>query len=175
MITIYQHIGHSPIGPMTILSTETGICFLDFTPTADMAAERFIASHFPIARQEPEGGLTKLAEKELEDYFAGNLARFTVPVELIGTTFQRRVLNLVAAIPYGTTKTYGQIARELGQPGASRAVGGANMKNPIPIIIPCHRVVASGGLGGYGGKSGNTSIKRKLLELEGAFAGQMGF
>ncbi len=102
--------------------------------------------------------------RELEEYGSGRRTQFTFPVEPEGTDFDRQVWEAVAAIPYGETTTYGEIARRLGKPGAARAVGTANGRNPVPPVIPCHRVVAAGGgLGGYGG---GLPLKRKLLDLE---------
>ncbi len=101
---------------------------------------------------------------ELDAYFAGELHGFTVPLDLRGTEFQRRVWELLLNIPYGETRTYGQIASALGRPQASRAVGQAIGTNPVAIIVPCHRVIgASGGLVGYGG---GLHRKRALLKLE---------
>jgi methylated-DNA-[protein]-cysteine S-methyltransferase len=105
------------------------------------------------------------AERQIRDYLKGRLRRFTLPLALTGTPFQKAALEQVARIPYGETMTYGQIARVLGRPGAARAVGAANARNPLPIVIPCHRVVAAQGLGGYGG---GLDMKRELLELEGS-------
>ncbi|MEM6562638.1 MAG: methylated-DNA--[protein]-cysteine S-methyltransferase, partial [Planctomycetota bacterium] len=102
---------------------------------------------------------------QLSAYFAGELQTFTVPLAPSGTPFQQSVWAELRKIGYGDTRTYGDIAASLGKPGASRAVGAANGANPIPIIIPCHRVTAAGGkLGGY--SAGGPSVKRKLLDLE---------
>lgn len=102
--------------------------------------------------------------RELTAYFAGELRQFTVPVHLEGTEFQRSVWDQLLRIPYGETWSYGQLAAELGKPNASRAVGLANGKNPVSIIVPCHRVIgASGAMTGYGG---GLDRKVRLLELE---------
>jgi len=112
----------------------------------------------------PEGGLERQVAKELNEYLHGRRKQFTFAVEAEGTEFNKRVWERVARIPYGQTVTYGEIAREFDNPGAARAVGTANGRNPIPIVIPCHRVVATGGkLGGFGG---GLPLKRKLLDLE---------
>ncbi len=107
------------------------------------------------------------AAAELEEYFAGTRTDFDVALELDGTTFQREVWDELTRIGYGETITYGELARRVGRPRGPRAVGQANGRNPIPIIVPCHRVVASGGIGGYGG---GLKIKRALLALEGVTA-----
>jgi methylated-DNA-[protein]-cysteine S-methyltransferase len=112
----------------------------------------------------PETVLERQAAAELEEYLAGRRTEFTVPLGPKGTAFDHRVWDAVAAIPYGETVTYGEIARAIGNPNGARAVGTANGRNPVPIIIPCHRVVATGGkLGGYGG---GLPLKRRLLDLE---------
>ena len=102
---------------------------------------------------------------QLEEYFAGERTEFDVDMELDGTTFQKEVWTELGRIPYGETITYGELARRVGRPNGPRAVGQANGKNPVPIIVPCHRVVASNGIGGYGG---GLRVKRALLALEGA-------
>jgi O-6-methylguanine DNA methyltransferase len=96
-------------------------------------------------------------------YLEGKLQRFSLKLDLRTTPFRRRVLKEVAAIPYGEVKTYGEIALLAGKPKASRAVGSANACNPIPIVIPCHRVVAATGLGGF---AGGVKMKKSLLEME---------
>ncbi len=107
--------------------------------------------------------LRKTAQ-ELSEYFAGNRKEFDIPLNPKGTDFQKSVWNALCTIPYGKTMSYGQVAAQIGNPKASRAVGMANNKNPIPILIPCHRVIgANGKLVGYGG---GIWIKQKLLELE---------
>jgi methylated-DNA-[protein]-cysteine S-methyltransferase len=108
------------------------------------------------------------AARQLRAYFAGQLREFQLPLDIEGTGFQKRVWGQVAAIPYGETRSYLQIAQALGSPGAVRAVGAANGANPVPIVVPCHRVIgAKGKLVGYGGGLG---MKKRLLELEGALA-----
>ena len=104
------------------------------------------------------------AVEQLSAYFAGELTEFDLDLELAGTEFQRRVWAALRTIPYGETRSYGQIAEQIGSPGASRAVGLANGRNPIGIIVPCHRVIGStGGMTGYGG---GIDRKRALLALE---------
>jgi methylated-DNA-[protein]-cysteine S-methyltransferase len=104
------------------------------------------------------------AAAQLEAYFEGKLRRFDLPLDLGGTNFQRRVWAELLTIPYGETRTYAEVAASIGHPAATRAVGAANGQNPIAIIVPCHRVVRTGGgLGGYGG---GLDAKRALLDLE---------
>lgn len=108
--------------------------------------------------------LVKRAAKQLEQYFAGSRRQFDVDLHVAGTDFQVDVSLALAAIPFGTVATYQDIAREVGVPNGYRAVGNANAKNPFPIVVPCHRVVAKSGLGGY---AGGLDVKRTLLLLEG--------
>jgi methylated-DNA-[protein]-cysteine S-methyltransferase len=108
--------------------------------------------------------LLEEAARQLRAYFAGEAREFDLPLDLAGTEFQKRVWRELLAIPYGETRGYGQIAVAIGSPKAVRAVGAANGANPIPIVVPCHRVVgAAGKLVGYGG---GLALKRRLLELE---------
>jgi methylated-DNA-[protein]-cysteine S-methyltransferase len=127
--------------------------------------------------QKPEAGWERSeapfrdALRQLNGYFAGKLRRFDLPLAPEGTAFQQTVWRALQTIPYGETLSYGGLARRIGRPSASRAVGAANGRNPIPIIIPCHRVIgAAGSLTGFGG---GLSTKRKLLELEGALPGSL--
>jgi methylated-DNA-[protein]-cysteine S-methyltransferase len=101
---------------------------------------------------------------QLEEYFAGERTEFDIPMELDGTEFQRQVWRELSRIPYAETISYGELARRVGRPKGPRAVGQANGRNPIPIIVPCHRVLASNGIGGYGG---GLPMKRALLAVEG--------
>jgi methylated-DNA-[protein]-cysteine S-methyltransferase len=119
-------------------------------------------------RRESEGPVPRVvakAAKQLEEYFAGTRRAFDVPLaDVKSTEFQREVWAALVGIPYGEVRTYGDVALSVERPRASRAVGNANHVNPYPIVVPCHRVVASTGLGGYGGSEG---VKRYLLEIEG--------
>ena len=109
--------------------------------------------------------------RELEEYFAGQRREFTFALDLRGTDFQLACWRALLAIPYGETRTYADIARAVGRPRGFRAVGRANNRNPVAIVVPCHRVTASDGtLCGYGG---GLDVKRKLLELEGALTGTL--
>ena len=144
----------SSIGTLTLVENESGeLTHILFEGSAVPAGSVFDAS------------CAKEAVRELEEYFRGSRKEFTVKLAPQGTAFQREVWKALLTIPFGVTASYGQIAAQLGNPNAMRAVGLANGSNPIPIIIPCHRVIgANGSLTGYGG---GLDIKRKLLEIEG--------
>lgn len=144
----------SPIGPLTLASNGEAITQLEFDE-----ARYALAQH-------PRGAdkLLSQAMRELDAYFAGKLKVFSVPLAPHGTPFQRRVWEALLAIPYGATRSYGQQAASMGSPKAVRAVGLANGRNPIAVLIPCHRVIgANGSLTGYGG---GMARKRFLLDLE---------
>lgn len=124
-----------------------------------------------LARRWPGGtgsGLLDAAAMQIEDYMAGRQLAFDLPVEYVGTPFQTSVWKALARIPYGEIRTYGDIAEMIGNPGAMRAVGQANRRNQLPLIVPCHRVTAAGGkIGGFaGGAVGGVNLKRALLAHE---------
>lgn len=147
----------SPVGRLGLMGEgdELISLALPYSPVP-MIAER----ETPVLRE---------AKRQLEAYFAGKLREFDIPLRLEGTTFRRKVWEQLRQIPYGQVISYGELARRVGQPGAARAVGGANRNNPIAIIVPCHRVIAADGtLGGYSGNcEGSAAVKRALLKLEG--------
>ena len=159
----------SPIGLLFLARTERGLRFVDFLERRSL--KRAFAAHaeaVPDAEWEPSLLQLKPVTEQIERYFCGTLERFDLPLDLVGTDFQLKVWRALCRIPYGETRSYGQIAKSLGQPGAARAVGLANNQNPVPIIVPCHRVIgADGSLTGYGG---GLPRKRKLLDLEARFA-----
>jgi len=143
---------HSPVGNLSIEATDEGVCAVAFG-----AGGRHRPPVGAAAQDHVRAALAALA-----DYFAGRAPRLP-PLVLRGTDFELAVWRALMAIPFGETRTYGELARILRRPGAARAVGQANHRNPVPILVPCHRVVASGGLGGYGG---GTEVKRWLLSHE---------
>jgi len=142
-----------------ILSSGEGLRFLDLHPTPfEELAGRL------GARIVPDDGQNELILNEIHAYLRGELREFTIPIDLRGTEFQCNVWNAIAAIPYGETTTYGEIAESIGRPKATRAVGQATGANPVPLVIPCHRVLGtSGGLTGFGG---GLPLKERLLGLE---------
>jgi methylated-DNA-[protein]-cysteine S-methyltransferase len=152
----------SPVGPLTLLAVD------------DALAGLYLSEHrYPPAPElfgEPDAGPFTEAAAQLSDYFDGRLTSFSLPLAMSGTAFQLLVWAALQAIPYGTTISYGQLAVQLGRPSAARAVGLANGRNPISIVVPCHRVVGSdGGLTGYGG---GLERKEYLLALERRMAGR---
>lgn len=150
------------LGQLVILASEEGVCRLDFSGDV----ERLLAKLEPKARAEQGGSIMKMVKEQFRAYFAGDQKGFNLPLDYrYITPFQRTVLAVAANIPAGGVLTYHQVAKMLKQPKASRAVGQALARNPIPIILPCHRVIASdGSLRGY---AGGLERKRKLLTLEG--------
>jgi methylated-DNA-[protein]-cysteine S-methyltransferase len=143
----------SAVGPWGVEGTKDAITGI-FQPH-----ELRRASEGPVPR------VVATAAKQLEEYFSGTRRAFDVPLaDVKSTDFQRDVWAALVEIPYGEVRTYGDVALSVERPRASRAVGNANHVNPYPIVVPCHRVVASTGLGGYGGSEG---VKRYLLEIEG--------
>jgi methylated-DNA-[protein]-cysteine S-methyltransferase len=149
----------SPIGRLRLIASDAALVGIWFEQGRD-------ALRGDASLVERGSDLLARARTQLEEYFAGQRREFDLPLEPRGTQFQRRVWDRLQTIRYGQTTTYGALARELGDAQASRAVGLANGSNPIPIVIPCHRVIgADGSLTGFGG---GLPIKRALLELESA-------
>lgn len=139
--------------------------------TAAVQAGRLVGLRFGAERETgPDDPLVEELSRQLDAYFDGSRQAFDLPLRIEGTPFQEGVWQALRGIPYGETITYGELARRVEAPGASRAVGSANGRNPFPVIIPCHRVVAAGGkLGGYSG--GGLDVKQMLLDHEAAVAG----
>ena len=148
----------TPIGFLKIVNSEKGVHRIILPGESD----NLFSNELEMIE---DTRLLRLACDELTAYFDGRLKKFTVPLDLHSTPFSKRVLNEVYCIRYGETASYKEIAERIGNPKAVRAVGGANAHNPIPIIIPCHRVIAHDGtVGGYGG---GLDMKKNLLRLEG--------
>ena len=160
----------TPIGVLTIQSNEKAVTLI-LLPTEAGEHLEPANGRRPAPGPVAEPGTTDLPEPlvkaiaQLEEYFAGRRQQFDIPLELDGTDFQCSVWRNLANIPYGKTVSYAELAMMVGRPNAYRAVGQANGANPLPIVLPCHRVLASGGaIGGYGG---GVPMKRQLLALEG--------
>lgn len=150
-------------GPFLLGATPTGLTWLGLPPAGPGALERFCARE----GLEAIHGTTPMLEeaaRQLEAYLKGDLRQFSIPLDLRGTPFRRSVWEGLLRIPYGATRTYGELAQEVGRPGAARAVGGAAHANPVAIVVPCHRLVGAGGaLVGFGG---GLPMKERLLGLE---------
>jgi methylated-DNA-[protein]-cysteine S-methyltransferase len=153
----------TPCGPFSIAVNETGtICATAF------GDERTLAKRLGSFHVIREKAAVRRARDQVIAYFAGERRSFELALAECGTDFQQQVWGALHSIPFGETRTYGEIAREVNRPNASRAVGRANATNPICLIVPCHRVIgANGSLTGF---AFGEEIKRRLLELEGAFA-----
>ena len=148
----------TPFGALRVAGTVRGLTIVGFTEGDQTPRQE-------LDRQ-GDGGLPEEAKRQLLEYFEGRRRCFTLPVAPQGTAFQKRVWEELQKIPCGTTTTYREIASRIGQPTAVRAVGSANGRNPVAIVIPCHRVIGSdGSLTGY---AGGIAIKRRLLQHEGA-------
>ena len=158
-IIFFTHVA-SPVGPLLLAAEGQGLLAIRFARKGQPAR--------PEAGWREDRGRFDEVARQLELYFAGRLRDFALELAPRGTPFQLEVWESLRRIPYGRTISYGELARYLGRPAASRAVGAANGRNPLPIVVPCHRVIGAGGeLTGFGG---GLEIKRALLELEGALA-----
>lgn len=176
METLHSATVMSPVGPLFLAASQGGLVALEFDKR--LPGQQTIRPNPRDLRQESitvrfEDSPSTLAmyTRELEEYFSGTRRDFSFPLDLRGTEFQLACWHALVAIPYGETRTYADIAHAVGRPQGFRAVGMANNRNPIAIVVPCHRVIASdGSLCGYGG---GLETKRKLLELEGAMSGML--
>jgi O-6-methylguanine DNA methyltransferase len=176
METLHSTVFSSPIGPLFLAASERGLVALEFDRR--LPGQQTIRPNPRDLRT--EGDTLRFQDslsamqgyvRELEEYFAGRRRKFSFPLDLRGTEFQLACWRALVAIPYGETRTYADIARAVGRPQGFRAVGMANNRNPVAIVVPCHRVIASDGtLCGYGG---GLDTKHKLLQLEGALSGTL--
>jgi len=162
-MSLAYKIMNSPVGKLKLVASDKGLVAVlweNDEPMRVRLGEQAERERHPILVQ---------AERQLGEYFAGKRRSFSVPIDLRGTPFQRNVWDALLAIPFGETRTYGDLARQLGNAQASRAVGAATGKNPISIIVPCHRVIGS--TGNLTGFAGGLETKERLLTLEGVCAG----
>jgi len=155
----------SRIGTIRVAATLSGVCKITLGKETAQDFFSWLERHVGRASHKSErSGIVAIALDQVAEYLDGQRRQFDLPLDLCGTEFQRRVWAAVAAIPYGQTRTYADIARVIGRSEAVRAVGAANGANPLPLVVPCHRVLGSdGSLTGYGG---GLDVKRKLLEME---------
>jgi O-6-methylguanine DNA methyltransferase len=162
METLFFSRTPSPAGPLFLAASSKGLLRLEF----EARVMKLASGRFEL--RESKRDLAPYL-RELDEYFNGQRREFSMPLDLRGTPFQLACWRALLAIPYGETRSYADIARAIGHPNAFRAVGMANNRNPIAIVVPCHRVIASSGsLCGYGG---GLDLKRKLLDLEEENAG----
>ena len=153
---IYYQYMKSPVGKLLVVGDDEGLRFISFPKSSKPYLPESDWIENPKPLQE--------TLHQLESYFAGKLKAFSLDICLNVTPFQKKVLTALCRVPYGETISYGQLAKNIGNPKASRAVGQANARNPIPIVIPCHRVIGSSGkLTGFGG---GVAVKQTLLDLE---------
>jgi O-6-methylguanine DNA methyltransferase len=159
----------TPLGPFGAVFTPRGLACLTFPADSREGVETWVRVRAPKSRVIHDQSALADLSTQLTAYFEGALQRFSLPLDLRGTPFQLDVWRALQEIPYGEVRSYGDIARAIGRPRAVRAVGMANHDNPIPIIVPCHRVIGSNRtLTGYGG---GLELKERLLELEGVLLG----
>ncbi|OGO27550.1 MAG: cysteine methyltransferase [Chloroflexi bacterium RBG_16_54_18] len=156
MVGITYTIMTSPLGRILVARNAEGLTCINFQDGTEAVS--------PQAGWRERASDLADATAQLEAYFRGELQQFEIPLAPYGTTFQRQVWQTMRAIPYGQTLTYAELARRVGRPQAARAVGGASSCNPLPVVVPCHRVVGSdGSLTGY---AGGLHLKQALLDLE---------
>lgn len=158
MACFYKAVA-SPVGKLKLVASDKGLAAIlweNDDPKRVRLSELIEAPRHPVLLQ---------TEQQLNEYFAGKRARFTVALDMVGTDFQKKVWGALLTIPFGETRSYGDIARQIGQPTASRAVGAANGRNPVSIITPCHRAIGSNGA--LTGFAGGLEAKQYLLSLEG--------
>ncbi len=155
----------SEIGTLKLASTEKGLCWVDLPGFGGRGFSGWLRTHVPDAQVVEEASeFTDSAREQLLEYLSGERIHFELKLDLRATPFQQSVYDELLAIPYGETRSYAEVAAAVGKPKAVRATGTANGANPIPLVVPCHRVIASGGgLGGYGG---GLPLKRRLLAME---------
>jgi methylated-DNA-[protein]-cysteine S-methyltransferase len=163
----YDFVHRTPVGEVLIAASDRGLCAVILGRQSARTKVKKLAGMFPGDALKREASRLERYKRQIEEFFAGKRKRFSIPVDLaaIKSPFRRKALKQAQKIPFGRTSTYGEIAARCGNPRAARAVGGAMGSNPVPIVIPCHRVVASSG--GLGGFSCGIGVKRVLLAIEG--------
>jgi O-6-methylguanine DNA methyltransferase len=154
----------SPIGSLRLASTEVGLAYVALPHASGRGLSGFLRRALPEARVTEGFEPNRVASRQICDYLEGKRCEFDLPLDLRGTPFQLDVWRALREIPYGETRSYADIARVVGRPAATRAVGAANGANPLSLVVPCHRVVASGG--GLGGYAGGLDLKARLLAME---------
>lgn len=165
LLDVAYDLTDSPVGPLLVAASGRGVCRISFEPEPERELEWLARSFGTRVLRSPRP--VDAVRRELDEYFEGARHEFDLPVDLSPLpAFQQEVLAELIRVPYGHVDTYGGLARRIGRPRAARAVGGALNRNPVPIVVPCHRIVgATGSLVGY---AGGLERKRALLGLEGA-------
>ncbi|UCC45471.1 MAG: methylated-DNA--[protein]-cysteine S-methyltransferase [Candidatus Zixiibacteriota bacterium] len=163
MRKLFTNSFNTRLGAVKTIATEKKLLLIALPGESEDEIERQTARYADGAEVLEGGEINRMAERQLTEFLNGKRREFSLPVELRGTEFQRMVLQRVQQIPYGKTMTYGEVARSIGRPSSARAVGAANAANRLPLVIPCHRVVAAHGQGGYGG---GLEVKADLLQME---------
>ncbi len=164
METVHSTQFESPIGALRIASTEVGVAYLGLPRAGGRGFAGWLARSAGGARHEQAYAPNREAIRQVLEYLEGKRSAFDLQLDLRGTPFQRAVWNALLQIPYGATRSYADVARAVCNPNAVRAVGSANGANPVPLVVPCHRVIAAHGkLGGYGG---GLDLKQRLLAME---------
>lgn len=154
----------TPVGAMRCATSDRGLAYVELPHASGRGLQGWLRRHAAAAEVRDGFGPNKEAVAQIRAYLEGKLDAFELPLDVRGTSFQCSVWEQLQAIPYGETRTYGEIAEAIGQRAAVRAVGTANGANPLSLVVPCHRVVAAGGkLGGYGG---GLPLKKRLLAME---------
>jgi methylated-DNA-[protein]-cysteine S-methyltransferase len=158
---LYRTTIDTPVGELRVIASDEGIREIRL-PLPDHHSAP------PPAEDRPDHPMLVQIRRQLDEYFLGQRREFDLPLDVVGTDFQRHVWGALVEIPYGETASYGQLAERVGRPGAARAVGGANGRNPVPVVVPCHRVIgADGSMTGYAGPSEDgIAIKRWLIQHE---------
>jgi methylated-DNA-[protein]-cysteine S-methyltransferase len=154
---VYKHV-QSPVGTLTLVASEKGLAAI-LWPN-----DRPHRVPLNIEAEDNDHPVLVETERQLREYFAGRRRQFTLPLDVAGTAFQRKVWEALMTIPFGEKRSYGEVAAQIGSPGAARAVGAASGRNPVSIVTPCHRVVGSNGA--LTGFAGGLDVKTKLLSYE---------
>jgi methylated-DNA-[protein]-cysteine S-methyltransferase len=167
LLDVAYDLVDTPLGDLLVAVTDRGVCRIEFDPEPERDLEPIARDYGVRVLRAPK--VVDEPRRELTEYFEGSRTRFELPLDLrLAAEFRLRVMNELARVPYGSVTTYGALAAKAGRPAAARAVGTFMNRNPVPIVLPCHRVVgASGSLVGYGG---GLERKEQLLRLEGVIA-----
>ena len=164
--SLYTAQFDTPIGSCRLASSERGLAYVELPRASGRGFEGWRRLHLPNVNCQQDVGPNRKAIEQLQGFLEGERTHFELELDVLGTPFQREVWKVLKEIDYGETRTYAEIASRVGRPKAVRAVGNANGANPLSLVVPCHRVVATGGkLGGYGG---GLELKARLLAMEGA-------